>query len=173
MSTAVLLMSLEEFLARPDREDGQWEELIEGELIVSPNVKATHSEIVRRLSRRLAALEEQGFVVLTDFACILPQHSMPNPDLGVVRRERWDAALTKETYLQGPPDLVIEVASPGNRKLERKAVLYQEHCAEQSWTVYPKTRTVTILTAEGSREARVGETLEFHGVTVPVAEIFL
>ena len=45
MSTAVLPseMSLEEFQARPEREDGQCEELIEGELIVSPDPKVDHA----------------------------------------------------------------------------------------------------------------------------------
>jgi len=43
VSTALNIpLSLEEFMLRPDRDDGQKEELIEGELIVSPAAKVWH-----------------------------------------------------------------------------------------------------------------------------------
>jgi Uma2 family endonuclease len=63
MSTALQLLSLEEFMALPEREDGQREELLEGELIVSPAPKVPRAEIVVRLRRYLASLEERGYVV--------------------------------------------------------------------------------------------------------------
>src|SRR5256885_15161849 len=87
MSTAVLL-TLEEFIARPEREDWQKEELIEGELIVSPGAKVSHAYVVDELRKRLRSLEEQGFVVSNDFSCILRPRSMPIPDLAVVGRKR-------------------------------------------------------------------------------------
>jgi Uma2 family endonuclease len=72
MSTAVRHhISLEEFMARPDREDNQREELIEGELIVSPGAKVWHAAIVRALRLRLTSFEQQGYVLSNDFSCIL------------------------------------------------------------------------------------------------------
>jgi Uma2 family endonuclease len=174
MSTAVPLppVSLEEFLARPEREDGQREELIDGEVVVSPNVKADHTEVVRRLSQELLQpLARQGFVILTDFACLLEQRSLPNPDVGVVRKETWDAALRCD-WLREAPSLAIAVASPGNRKLQRKAALYLDHGAEQVWIVYPRRRTVTVHTVEETSEARLDESVEFQGCTVAVADLF-
>ena len=170
--TTAVLMTLDEFVARPEREDWQREELIEGELIVSPGPKVGHADITRRLRRRLDVLEEQGFVVSNDFSCILLPHSMPVPDLAVVRQERWQAAIDADTWLEDSPELVIEVSSPSNRRLPRKAALYLEHGAEQVWIVYPKTRTVSVLTSDGSSEARMGEKLEFQGVSIPVGDIF-
>jgi predicted N-acetyltransferase YhbS len=76
MSTAVLL-TLEEFIARPERDDSQKEELIEGELIVSPDAKVSHAYIVDQLREGLRPLRKQGFVVTNDFGCIL------NPRSGV------------------------------------------------------------------------------------------
>ncbi len=170
MSTAVLL-TLDQFLARPERDDGQREELIEGELVVSPGAKVSHAEIVRRLHKILSPLEEQGFVVSNHFSCVLKPDSMPVPDLAAVANGRWNAAVTADTWLDGSPELVIEVSSPSNRKLFRKAAVYLEHGAEQVWIVYPKRRAVTVYTAEGATEARTGETLEFQGVSVVVNEI--
>lgn len=167
-------MSLDESLARPEREDGLREELIQGEVIVSPNVTRGHSEIVRRLHRLLRSLEKQSYVVVTNFACLFAEtatESLPNPDLGVVHADRWDS-VDSNKWLEQAPALTIEVASPGNRKLHVKAALYMEHGAEQVWTVFPKTRTVAVLTAEGTREARVGEAVEFSGVRINVSDIF-
>jgi Uma2 family endonuclease len=74
-------------------------------------------------------------------------------------------------FLEGAPELVVEVASPSNRKLNRKAVLYLEHGSEQVWLIYRQTETVTVMTPEATTEARMGEMLEFCGVQVPVASI--
>ena len=171
MSTAVHI-TLDEFLARPEREDNQREELIEGEVILSPAAKVWHAAIVDRLREQLALLKQQGFVLPNDFACILGDTSMPAPDLSAVRLERWRQAEANDSWLEASPALVIEVASPSNRKLHRKAEIYLEYGAEQVWIVYRKTKTVTVITSEGSTEARIGEMLDFHGVQVPVASIF-
>ena len=44
MGAAANLITLEEFLSRPEREDGQREELVDGEVIVSPGAKPSHAE---------------------------------------------------------------------------------------------------------------------------------
>lgn len=174
MSTAVQPhhMTVEEFLERPERWDGNHEELIEGEIYVSPNNKPRHNEIVRRLERRLLPLEQQGFVVHGEVACRVTDSSLPNTDVAVIRQDRWEAnGLDK--FLPESPALVVEVASPNQmRKLLNKAALYLEYGAEQVWIAYPQKRVVQVLTADGSREAREGETVEFHGIVIPVAEIF-
>ncbi len=170
MSTALNIpLSLAEFMLRPERDDGQKEELIEGELTVSSAAKVWHAAIVRRLRAKLAPLEELGYIVGNDFACTLGGRSMPAPDLAAVSLERWSYSEDNDGWLEGAPELAVEVASASNRKLQRKAVLYLEHGAEQVWLMCRKTQTVTVMTSEGTTESRMGETLEFHGVQVPVA----
>jgi Uma2 family endonuclease len=58
-----ITITLEEFLARPEREDGQREELIEGEIVLSPEPKLLHAILVGRLRRALEPLTQQGFLV--------------------------------------------------------------------------------------------------------------
>ena len=173
MSTAQapVPMSVEQFLTRPTRSDGCFEELIEGEVYVSPNAELRHNEIVRLLKRALLPLEERGFVVLGEVACRLTDSSLPNTDVTVVSRDLWQSS-DPDDFLRHAPALAIELAVPGNRQLRRKAVLYLEHGAEQVWIVYPKTPTVLVMTADGDREAREGETVEFHDLTVAVAGLF-
>jgi Uma2 family endonuclease len=57
--------------------------------------------------------------------------------------------------------LVIEVRSPGNRQLGRKATLYLEHGAEAVWVVYPKRRAIVVYDQDGIREIRENEQLVF------------
>lgn len=96
-------LTVQEFLARPERDDGQKEELIEGELIVSPGAKVSHAAIVGRLRASLASLEQGGYVLANDFACILG-NSMSIPDLAAVQRDRWDSAALREEWLMGSPE---------------------------------------------------------------------
>jgi Uma2 family endonuclease len=172
MSTVLQRVTLEEFLTRPDRADNQREELIEGEIVLSPEPKPSHAQIVGRLRDALKPLRQQGFVIEGPFSCILTQHSVPGPDLGAVREERWRQAIAQDKYLADAPELVIEVRSPSNRQLGRKASLYMEHGAEAVWVVNPKRRAVLVYDHEEVREIREGEQLQFHGVAVEVAEIF-
>ena len=173
MSTAVLHTSLtvDEFLLRPARQDGNYEELIEGEVYVFPNAKPRHVEVVRRIWRKLLPLEEQGYAVFGKAAFRLTDTSLANTDVTVMRRELWEANL--DEFHREAPALAVEAASPGNRQMRRKALLYLEHGAEQVWIVYPKSRRVLVMTPDGEdSQAREGETVEFHGVTVPVSDIF-
>lgn len=176
MSTAryiePLYLTLDEFMARPERKDGMREELLEGELIVSPGPKARHADVVRRLREELDIMR-YDYVVVNDFSCVLQPRSMPIPDLALVSRERWEKAVREDTWLEGSPELVIEVmvTSPSNRKLFEKAGVYLAHGAEQVWIVFPKRRTVSVLELDGIREVRGSETLEFHDIHVRVCEI--
>lgn len=166
------LWTIEEFLRRPSRTDGQHEELIEGEVCVSPNVKMGHTEVVRLLGVALRPLEANGYVILTDFACAFTRklESLPNPDLGVLLASDW-LATPRDSYLNRSPELVVEVHSPSNRKLQRKGALYLEHGAEQVWLVYARTHRVRVLTQNDDYEVRRGELLEFRGLRINVDTI--
>jgi hypothetical protein len=88
--SAAVHISLDEFLARPNREDHQREELIEGQLIVSPGAKVGHAGMVGRLRDQRAVLKD--YVLANDFSCILGARSMPVPDLAAIKRDRWARA---------------------------------------------------------------------------------
>jgi Uma2 family endonuclease len=169
----ITLLSVEEYLQLPRGEDESLDELIDGEIVLSPSAKPLHAKIVRRLTKLLEPLEPRGYQLAADFGCILGEYSLPGPDLAAIGDERWNN-VQQDEYLQGSPELVVEVFSPGNRKglMAQKAALYLEYGARAVWIVYPKKQTVVVHDAEGESEVRSGEKLEFSGVTIPVAEIF-
>jgi Uma2 family endonuclease len=174
MSTAVQPhpMTVEEFLERPERWDGNHEELIEGEIFISPDNKPRHNVVIDRIQERLQPLKKQGFVVFGEVACRVTDSSLPNTDVAVIRQDRWEAT-GLDNFLRESPALVVEVASPNQtRKLLKKAGLYLESGAEQVWVADPGKKVIQVLTDGGVREARECETVEFHGIIIQVSEIF-
>ena len=173
MRTAILpaRLTVDEFLERPQRWDGNHEELIEGEVYVSPNNKKGHNDLVERIREYLRPLRDRGFTVQGEVACRLTSDSLPNTDVAVILSDRWNAVDSND-YLREAPALAVEVASPGNRQLQRKASLYLEHGAGQVWIVYPKTRRVRVLTPEDDFDVRDGETIEFQAIYINLADLF-
>jgi Uma2 family endonuclease len=49
----VTLLSVEEYLQLPQRDDGPSDELIDGEIVLSPSAKPLHAKMVRRLIKLL------------------------------------------------------------------------------------------------------------------------
>jgi Uma2 family endonuclease len=167
-------ITVDEFLLRPERSDGMQEELIDGEIIVSPNAKKLHTEVAANVYDLLLPLKQHGFTVLGETACRLTNDSLPNTDASVVLRERWQA-VADDDFLRESPALAIEVHSPKNtkNKLLRKVELYLEHGAEQCWVVYPKQQKVVIYFPDGtSEEKRMGDNVSFYDCVVDVADVF-
>src|SRR5882757_9437803 len=121
-------ISVEQYVAMPPAGDDSSDELIQGEIILSPSAKPLDAKIVRRLLKLLEPLEDCGYELATDFGCILGEYSLPGPDLAAVSKARWNS-LKPDEYLTGSPELVVEVFSPANRRglMTRKAALYLEH----------------------------------------------
>ena len=101
---------------------------------------------------------------------------MLGPDVSFVSQDR--IRLSPEGYFEGPPDLAIEVLSPGDRKgkVEYKLSLWLEFGATSVWLVNPRKRTVEIIASTGERRT-LHETDELvddtiPGFRVPVSEIF-
>lgn len=172
MATLALL-SVEEYLARPPREDDLRDELIEGEIVLSPIRTPLHARIAATLFEVLEPLRALGYARAMEFGCVLGERSLPGPDLAAIKAERWNN-VGEDEYLIGSPELVVEVFSPSDRKgvMAQKAALYLQYGAEAVWVVYPKKRTVVVHDADGETEVRCGENLNFHSVVVPVSSIF-
>jgi Uma2 family endonuclease len=172
MATATLL-SVDAYLQLPPREDGLRDELIKGEIILSPAAQTLHVRIVRRITRLIEGLEKLGYEIGADVGSRLGEYSLPAADLAATRVERLEQ-VGAVGYLVGSPELVVEVFSPSNRRglMAQKVALYLQHGAEAVWVVYPKSRTVMVYEGDTQKEARWGETVSFEGVVVPVSAIF-
>src|SRR6185503_6378461 len=88
------------------------------------------------------------------------------PDVSFVSHNR--IALSPEGYHAGPPDLAVEVLSPGDRrgKVEYKLSLWLEFGTRSVWLVNPRKRTVEIIRSMDERRL-LHETDDLVDDTVP------
>jgi Uma2 family endonuclease len=161
-------------------------ELIDGELFVSTAARYEHQMTQHRISFDLTSwsdVRQLGQVIPTP-GVIFSDASGVIPDLVWVSRERLVGMLDDAGHLQGAPELVIEVLSPGRanerRDREIKLSLYSRYGVEEYWILNWRARTVTIYRRAGTELVLLGRlgTADvltsplLPGFSVSVARIF-
>lgn len=147
-------MTAVEFLARP--ESNEPTELIEGELIVSPAPVPKHQRCSRRLLITLDALIPDGEVFDAPIDLLLDGENILQPDLV------WVAAngrcVITDKLLQGPPELIVEILSPGTTRRDRddKFDLYERHAVSEYWIVDPIEEYLELYIYDNGHYARQG-----------------
>jgi len=78
-----------------------------------------------------------GIVLTATVTVRLTAYNAPEPDIVFVRKSR--QAIVNDRYVDGPPDLCVEVISKSSRKYDRgrKFVLYAEHGVKEYWIIDP------------------------------------
>ncbi len=140
-------LTYEDLPQTPD--DGRRYEIIGGELLVSPSPTTDHQYLVSTLHLLIGNL-----VVANSLGRVLPgpvdvrlgAHTVVVPDLLFVRRER--LGIVKPAFIEGAPDLIVEVASPSTRGRDnvQKAAAYAEAGVPEYWLPDPERRVFRLLT---------------------------
>lgn len=143
------LMTVEEFEKLPDPPDGSKLELVRGEIVVMPPPKARHGICCSRVGRLLGNhvdTQTLGWVTTNDTGVILERgpDTLRRPDVALWSITRQPTM--PEGYFEIPPDLVVEVLSPGDRRGDVRAKVkeYLLHGVPLVWLVDPEARTVTV-----------------------------
>lgn len=129
-------------------DDGMRYEAIGGELIVTPAPNLRHQDIVLRLALQLQAILVEpghGRLWISPVGVEFPATSEGvQPDLVFVSNER--RGIIADLTLKGPPDLVIEVLSPGTARRDRglKQRLYARRGVAQYWIADPEADAVEV-----------------------------
>jgi len=171
----------EDYFGLPD--SNRYIELSDGIFIMPPHPTNTHQRTVGRLFRSL-----EDFVLSRDLGLVrlapLPVRLWPGkirePDVLFVAHEHQDR-VGEQAF--GPPDLVMEVASPGTRRTDRveKFAEYARAGIPEYWIVDPDAESIEVFTLrEGAYELlgkwRAGEITHsalLAGFQVAVGEIFV
>ncbi len=92
------------------------------------------------------------FAAETGFQLETSPDTVLAPDVGFVAQHRLSGDQSPEGYFPGPPDIAVEVVSPGDRasEVQEKIRNWLAFGVALVWIVEPKTRTVTIYRADGS-----------------------
>lgn len=146
MSTAgVQLLSVAEFLKLPEPKEGHLE-LHHGEVIVVPPPKWRHQILQRRIFKLFDRQLGNSGVVLCEMAFRpTPEHEMWIADVGYVREER-AARIGGDEYLNGAPDLVVEVLSPSNTadEIDDKRTTCIANGCQSFWVVNDRRKLVAV-----------------------------
>lgn len=173
-------VSIKEYLAY-EAPEGFRDELIEGEIVLSPDPKPLHAEICKNLCFKLGLLlDGTNYVVQMRTNVMLEaDDSMPNADVFVIHKHRWATARDANKYAEGSPGLPIEIYSPSDRpgRLHKKIAPYLRNGAWSVWVVYPEFKTVVVHDPSGAitehrADERIGLPGPLSAITLPVQDIF-
>lgn len=140
--------------------NGHKYELLDGNLIMSP-VHANHGTICTRMIILIGTFVQQhklGEVYDSSTGFRLAPNLLLSPDIAFVSKSRLKKVLiAPDKFLQGAPDLVVEVFSPSDRMMQinRKLDHYFEHGTRLAWLVNLRKQQVHIYTPD-SIEALTG-----------------
>jgi Uma2 family endonuclease len=175
----------EDYLRLP--EDGRRYEVLRGVLYVTPAPLFEHQFSVGRLYlhlERVALEKDLGIFLLAPFDIRLPRRLADPVEPDLVFFRKGNAPQEGDKSFRGVPDLVIEVLSPGTRRIDQriKREVYQEAGIPEFWMVDPKARTLVVLRlddagvyAEISRDGEEGvvTSATLPGLRLKVSDIFL
>jgi Uma2 family endonuclease len=176
-------LTYEEYVSLP--EDNRPCELLDGELFMPPTPTPKHQAIVGNLFVSLDHHVKEGglgkvFVSPLDVVLDRDRPLVLQPDILFISTARLSIVGAR---IEGAPDLVVEVFSPGSATRDRteKSVWYGQYRVREYWLVDPDARTIEVrrLSAEGYETLAVhkaNDTLTSSevllGLRLPVAPIF-
>ncbi|HEX3553922.1 MAG TPA: Uma2 family endonuclease [Thermoanaerobaculia bacterium] len=127
-------------------------ELIHGRFYVSPSPSIVHQVVAGLLYQHLYGIARTtgGKAYIAPLDVNLADHSVVQPDILYVSSRR--RAILQER-VEGVPDLVAEVLSPGTARRDRgeKLILYAEMGLPEYWIADGAERQIEFLVNEGGR----------------------
>ena len=176
-------LTYQDYLELPE-EPGYSFALLEGVLIKEPSPNVIHQRVSRRLQRILEdyfwQVDPKGEVFDAPLDVTFHDITVVQPDLLYIAGEQ--SSIIKDTRIDGPPKLVVEVLSPSTSRKDRmkKLGIYQRAFVEHYWLVNPNDKTLECfalrdgtysLVACGMEEAIV-EHPDFSGLALKLQELW-
>lgn len=150
-------VNFDDWLQTPD--DGRRYEILGGEFFVAPPPNLLHQRISKNLFLKLSQHLEAtatGEAFYAPVGVKLSEENVVEPDLVVVLEENRHRIGTQA--IEGPPDLVVEILSPGTagRDLGPERALFERGGVPEYWIVDPEAATVEVLSLAGGAYRRIG-----------------
>lgn len=119
-------------------------ELVDGVVYNMSPANIKHIRIQGHLVRIIGSyLRGKRCVVLSEAEVRFDAQNRFIPDILVV----CDPAKIKETHIEGAPDFIAEILSPGSRKRDvtLKKHIYEKHGVKEYWIINPKDESVEVF----------------------------
>ncbi|MGH9718749.1 MAG: Uma2 family endonuclease [Bryobacteraceae bacterium] len=177
MGTTATKLTVEDFLATPEREDVR-QELIDGEIVEMSRGGPLHETVKANVMIRLAFYflsNRLSGKVFSETMYQLSEHDASMPDVSVVLSGKLDPHGTGKTSVA--PDLVVEVVSSESAaRLQEKVSLYINRGVRAVWVAYPTLRVVDVYKGGGVRRLTAEQNQEdgdsLPGFSVQVGAFF-
>jgi len=151
---------------------------------MSPAPRTKHQLALFELAMALnnfAQEQKAGQVLIAPIDVILPDLATPvQPDIMFIAQDRLE--IVREQFIEGAPDLIVEVLSPGNARHDRytKFRLYLEAGVKEYWIADPDACTVDVYVPRGNAYVPLGhfaldgdiQSELFPELRIPVKDIF-
>ncbi len=180
---ATTLLTSDQFLAMPEELDQYGNvvhrELINGEVVTMPHAAQRH-DIIRGniLDAMIVYLHGNrglGLRALPDTEFVVAVNDSFIPDCCLIAVNRLSPE--KHKYIQGAPELAIEVVSPNESAayLRIKTDAYLSNGSRSVWIVFPEVRSVMVYSRDSIREFKADQLITdplLPGFSTPGAAFF-
>jgi Uma2 family endonuclease len=148
-------LSAEDYIASP--QSAHKSDLIEGVFVMASPASFDHASVQQFLITTLSnyvSARKSGVVLGENAAYRLNDDNVYQPDVSFLSNAR--LYLAGEVYVQGAPDLAVEIISPSSRRYDafEKRINYARAGVREYWLVDPIERSVAIYTLEGDQFVR-------------------
>ncbi len=152
-------LTLDEFLSSPLANENY--EFFDGKLIQKMSPKRSHSLVTLALSRLLDDWSQNQGEVGIEWAIRLKINGKdwcPLPDLLYVSFEKLGEIVLEDDACPIPPDLVIEIISPGQSfsDLSEKAEAYLKAGVDRVWLIDTQVKKITVFYPDSPPETKQG-----------------
>lgn len=156
-------VTLEQFWALPEPEEGGYYELVDGQAIQKVSPKFFHSFLQGALYRLIYAWCKGKGRVGPEWAVTLKRNGrdwVPIPDVTYVSYLSLPRSWKRNEACPVPCDLAIEIISPDQTfgQLENKALDYFKAGVGRVWVVDPEVMSITVFFPDGTRQLYTGDT---------------
>lgn len=163
--------------------EGPPQQLINGEIIMSPAPSFYHQRIVVKLTtifENYVSANNLGVVNASPIDVYLKEDEVYQPDIIFISNERKKII---DMNVKGAPDLIVEVLSPSNAyyDLVHKKNIYEETGVKEYWVVDPGEKTVEVYENKNKifipfSKARISGTVNskiLEGFSIEVEKLFI
>lgn len=182
MATTARRLTVEDLESIPEEHEGDRQELIDGELVVTPVPIIKHQissmNLIYHFDQHVRP-SRLGMVFHAQTGIRFSPHNLLIPDICFVSQNR--LPILGEKTIEAAPDLVVEILSPGTRRrdLTTKRELYARFGVREYWIVDPDKRTVEVLELVGDSyrvvpmlDGAVIQSRVLPGLSLPLDAVF-
>ncbi|MBD2439941.1 Uma2 family endonuclease [Nostoc sp. FACHB-110] len=174
-------LTLQEFFNLTPGEGDITYELVDGQTIPKMSPQKFHSKLTRALLNLIEELCDSQGEVCPELAVSLSRRGrdwVPVPDIVYISSDRLPSDWEEEGVCSVPPDLVIEIISPGQTfgAMAAKAKDYLDAKVLRVWVVDSKARSITVFFPDAAPQTYMGDELLqdslFPGLEFTVEQVF-